>query len=175
MTTVDPAPVDTDAPPRPSRALEVTFAVIALAVCVAYLTLGTQIELRREAAPGQLDARFWPTVLGTLGIGVSVALLVIAIVRPPANRDDLERIQQGGVLRVVVTCALTLGYVALWSVSSIVALGYRIELFPIATAIYMLLLLLIYGLRNWIGLVVYPLALTGFIYVLFGMLLRIPL
>jgi hypothetical protein len=153
----------------------VTFAVIALAMCVAYFTLGTQIELRREAAPGQIDARFWPLVLGTIGIAVSVALLVIAIVRPPANRDDLERIQHGGVLRVAVTCALTLGYVALWSVSSVVALGYRIELFPFVTAIYMFVLLLVYGLRNWIGLIVYPLAVTGFIYVLFGMLLRIPL
>jgi len=175
MTTVDPAPIESDAPPRPSRALEVSFAVIALAVCVTYLTLGTQIDLRQEAAPGQIDARFWPLVLGTIGIAVSVALLVIAIVRPPANRDDLERIQQGGVLRVAVTCALTLGYVALWSVSSVVALGYRIELFPFVTAIYMFVLLLLYGLRNWIGLIVYPLAVTGFIYVLFGMLLRIPL
>jgi hypothetical protein len=175
MTTVDPALIRPDTPPRPSRALEVSFAVIALAVCVTYLVLGTRIELRQEAAPGQLDARFWPIVLGTMGIAVSVALLAIAIVRPPADRDDLERIQHGGVLRVIVTCALTLGYVAVWSVSSIVALGYRIELFPIATAIYLFLLLLVYGLRNWIGLVVYPLAVTGFIYVLFGMLLRIPL
>ncbi|MBT2516960.1 tripartite tricarboxylate transporter TctB family protein [Streptomyces sp. ISL-90] len=175
MTTVVPAPIDTDAPPRPSRALEVTFAVIALAMCVAYFTLSTQIELRREAPPGQLDARFWPLVLGTIGVGSSVALLVIALVRPPANRDDLERIQRGGSLRVAVTCAVTLGYVAIWSVSSIVALGYRIELFPFATAIYMFLLLLVYGLRNWIGLIAYPVAVTGFIYVLFGMLLRIPL
>jgi hypothetical protein len=175
MTTVDFVPIDSEAPPRPSRALEVTFAVIALAMCVAYFTLATQIELRREAAPGQIDARFWPLVLGTIGVGASVALLVIALVRPPANRDDLERIQRGGALRVAVTCALTLGYVALWSVSSIVALGYRIELFPFATAVYMFVLLLVYGLRNWIGLIVYPLALTGFIYVLFGMLLRIPL
>ncbi len=175
MTTGDSGSIEADTPPRPSRALEVSFAVIVLAACVTYLALGTQIELRQEAAPGQLDARFWPIVLGTLGIAVSVALLVIAIVRPPTDRNDLERIRHGGVLRVVVTCVLTLGYVALWSAASIVAFGYRIELFPIATAIYMFLLLLLYGLRNWIALVVYPLAVTGFIYVLFGMLLRIPL
>lgn len=175
MATVDSVPIDADAPPRASRALEVVFAVIALAVCVTYFTLGTQVELRREAAPGQIDARFWPVVLGTIGIGASVALLVAAIVQPPAIRDDLERIQRGGALRVVVTCVLTLSYLAIWSASSIVVLGYRIELFPFATAIFMFLLLLVYGLRNWIGLIVYPLALTGFIYVLFGILLRIPL
>jgi len=39
----------------------------------------------------------------------------------------------------------------------------------------MFVLLLLYGLRSRIGLIIYPLAVTAFIYVLFGMLLRIPL
>ena len=39
----------------------------------------------------------------------------------------------------------------------------------------MFALLLVYGQRRWLGLVIYPLAVTAFIYVMFGMLLRIPL
>ena len=37
------------------------------------------------------------------------------------------------------------------------------------------LLMLVYGHRRWVGLIVYPVAVTALIYVLFGMLLRIPL
>lgn len=158
-----------------SRPLEIAFAAIALALTAGYLYLGTQISLRQEAAPGQIDARFWPLVVGTVGVAVSVALLAIAIARPPQPRDDIERIQPGGVPRVMLTCVLTLGYVGLWVIGSVVAFGYRIELFPVITAVYLVLLMLLYGQRRWLGLVLYPVALTGFIYVLFGMLLRVPL
>lgn len=167
--------IEQDAPPAPSRLMEIAFAAIALAFCAIYLVLGTQIELRREAVAGQIDARFWPLLLGSLGVAASVALLVYAITRPPATREDIERIRPGGVLRVAVTCVLTVVFVALWSVSAVVAFGYRIEIFPIITALYMFVLLLIYGLRSWIALIVYPLTVTAFIYVLFGILLRIPL
>lgn len=175
MDTTSTSSIDLNSHPAPSRLMEVSFAVLALTLCTTYLVLGTQIELRREAAPGQIDARFWPLLLGTIGVATSVALSAIAIAKPPASREDLEHIRPGGIARAVATSLFTIGFVALWSVSSVVALGYRIEIFPIITAIYMLALLLLYGLRNWIGLVVYPLAVTAFIYVLFGMLLRIPL
>lgn len=158
-----------------SRPLEIAFAAIALAVSASYLFLGTRIALRQEAAPGQIDARFWPLVLGAVGVGVALALLVIAFTRPPLSRDDIERAQPGGVLRVVLTCVLTVGYVALWTVGSVILFGYRVELFPIVTAVYLVLLMLLYGQRKWLGLVLYPIAVTAFIYVLFGMLLRVPL
>lgn len=159
----------------PSRALEIAFAAVALAFTATYLFLATRIDLRLETPAGQLDARFWPLVLGTLGVALSVVLLVIAIVRPAPSREDLEVRQPGGILRVVVTCAITLVYVLVWSVASIVAFGYRFELFPVATALYLFVLMLVYGQRRWLGLIIYPLAVTAFIYVLFGMLLRIPL
>ncbi|MGA7147792.1 MAG: tripartite tricarboxylate transporter TctB family protein [Microbacterium sp.] len=175
MSTSD-AVIDTGSDSaRPSRAIEIAFAAVALMLTASYLVLGTQIELRQAAAPGQIDARFWPLLLGTSGVGVSIALLVIALTRPAPSREEIERIQPGGVARVVVTSLITIAYVALWSVSSIVAFGYRIEIFPIITALYMFALLLVYGQRRWLGLVIYPLAVTAFIYVLFGMLLRIPL
>ncbi|MET2011091.1 tripartite tricarboxylate transporter TctB family protein [Microbacterium chocolatum] len=166
---------DDHAPARASRPLEIAFALVALAISGGYLALATRIPLRQEAAAGQIDARFWPTVLGVSAVAVAVALLVIALLRPPLSREDIEAIQPYGVARVVLTSALTLLYVGAWTVSSVVLLGYRIELFPIATALFMIALMLVYGQRKWLGLILYPALVTGFIYVLFGMLLRVPL
>ena len=168
-------PVDDTESATPSRALEIAFAAVALAISATYLYLGTQIELRQEAAPGQIDARFWPLVLGTGAVAVSIALLVFALVRPAPTREDIERIQPGGLFRVVATGILTLVYVGLWTLSSVILFGYRFELFPIITAVYMIALMLVFGHRRWLSLVIYPIALTAFIYVLFGMLLRVPL
>lgn len=159
----------------PSRPLEIAFAVVALAVTSAYLVLATQISLRREAAPGQIDARFWPMVLAVAGVAVAIALLVIAISRPAPGREDIESIQPGGVIRVVTTLVISIAFIALWSLGSIVLFGYRIEVFPVAAALLMAALMLVYGHRRWLSLVIYSASITAFIYVVFGMLLRIPL
>lgn len=170
------APASTHHPAaRPSRALEIAFSAIALTFTATYLALGTQITLRQAAAPGQIDARFWPLVLGAAGVAVSLALLAFALTRPAPSREDIERRQRGGLVRVTLTCAVTVAFIALWAVSSVVAFGYRIEVFPVVAAAYLLVLLLIYGQRRWVGLVAYPLSITVFIYVLFGMVLRVPL
>lgn len=159
----------------PSRALEIAFAIVALAVTAGYLALTTQIHLRREAATGQIDARFWPMILAVTGIVVAIVLLVVAITRPALARDDIERIQPGGVVRVVTTLVISIAFIALWSLGSIVLFGYRIEIFPIAAALLMTSLMLVYGHRRWLSLIIYTASITAFIYVVFGMLLRIPL
>ena len=159
----------------PSKPLEVFFAVVALVFTASYLFLSTRIPLRMEAPAGQIDARSWPILLGTIGVALSVVLLAIAVARPASSREDLERRRPGGILRIVLTCAITLVYVFLWSLASFVAFGYRFELFPIATALYLFVLMLVYGQRKWLGLIIYPIAVTALISVLFGMLLRIPL
>ncbi len=171
----DAAPADEYQSARPSRPLEIAFAAIALAFSSGYLFLGTQIPLRREAAPGQIDARFWPMLIGVSAVVVAVCLLVVAITRPAQGREDLERIQAGGVRRVVVTLLISGAFVALWSVGSVVLFRYRIELFPIAAALLVAALMLVYGHRRWLSLVIYTVVLTAFIYVVFGLLLRIPL
>lgn len=158
-----------------SRPLEIAFALVSLAVASGYLVLATQIELRREAGPGQIDARFWPMVIAVTAIAIAIALLVVAVTRPVPGRDEIERIQPGGVKRVLATLALAGGFIAVWSLSTVVLFGYRIEVFPIAAAVLMAALMLVYGHRRWLSLVIYTVSLTAFIYVVFGMLLRIPL
>lgn len=160
---------------RPSRALEIAFGIVALAFTAGYLVLSTQIHLRREAAPGQIDARFWPMLLGITGVVVAIAILVIAITRPAPGREDIERIQSGGVVRVVITLAVSGAFIALWSLGSVILFGYRIEIFPIAAALLMAALMLVYGHRRWLSLIIYTVSVTAFVYVVFGMLLRIPL
>lgn len=169
------ANITTEPAPEPSRLLEVSFAAVALVFSIVYLVLALQIELRREAAPGQIDARFWPVVLGVIAIVVSVALLILAFIKQPDSRDDLEARQPGGMVRVGLTLIISLLYVAFWNLKSVIIAGYQIELFPIATVLYILALLLLFGQRKIVGLIVYPIAITAFIWVLFGMLLRIPL
>jgi len=160
---------------RPSRALEIAFAVVALAFTAGYLALSTQISLRREVAAGQIDARFWPMLLGVTGVVVAIVLLVFAITRPASGREDIERIQPRGVVRVLLTLVISIAFIALWSLGSVILFGYRIEVFPIAAALLTAALMLLYGHRRWLSLIIYTASLTAFIYVVFGMLLRIPL
>ena len=158
-----------------SRPVEIAFGLAALAFTAGYLALSTQIDLRRQSAPGQIDARFWPLVLGVTGVVVAIAILAIAIARPAPGRDDLERIQREGVIRVIATLVIAGVFIAVWSLGSVILFGYRIEVFPIAAALLMATLMLVYGHRRWLSLVIYTVSVTAFIYVVFGLLLRIPL
>lgn len=158
-----------------SRALEIVFAAVALAAAAGYLALAAQIPLRRETVPGQLDARFWPEVIGVAAVIVAVLLLTTAITRPAPGREEIEGIQPGGIVRVAVTLGISIAFIAVWSLGSVILFGYRIVVFPVAAGLLMAALMLVYGRRRWLSLVVYSVAVTVFIYVVFGMLLRIPL
>jgi len=168
-------PVESDIVAQPSRTLEIVAAAIALVFMTVYLVLVLQIDLRRETGAGQIDARSWPTMLGVLGVVIAAWRLIYAVVRPPAERDDLEKLQKGGMRRLVSTIVLTVIYLALWQVRSVVAFGYNIELFVFITPVFLFGLLYVYGARSWKTFVLFPVITTAFIYVLFGMLLRIPL
>ncbi|MBV0895883.1 tripartite tricarboxylate transporter TctB family protein [Microbacterium sp. NC79] len=137
--------------------------------------MGFQIELRREAAPGQIDARFFPILIGIIALVTSIAMLVFALIKEPPTREDLEKQQSGGMRRVAAALIISIAYVFVWSLKSVVIAGYRIEVFPFATALFIFGLIFLFGQRKIAGLIIYPLAITAFIWVLFGMLLRIPL
>lgn len=175
MTSPDSAAQDVQRGAAPSRPSEIAFAATALAFSVGYFALTTQIALRREAAPGQIDARFWPYVIGITAIAMALLLLVIALTRPAPERDDLDQTNRIGLLRVTATLAITGGFIAFWSLGSLILFGYRVEVFPIAAGLLMATLMLVYGHRRWLSLVIYSVSVTAFVYVVFGMLLRIPL
>ncbi|WP_347754930.1 tripartite tricarboxylate transporter TctB family protein [Agrococcus sp. ProA11] len=156
-------------------AIELVAALALLLVTIVYLVLAGQIELRREAAPGQMDARAWPTFLGVAAVAAAGLLVLRTMLRGAGARDEIEAAQPGALLRVGGTVLIALGYLALWSVGDIALLGLRLALFPVATALTVAALLLLYGHRGWKGLIIYPIALATLNWVLFAMILRIPL
>lgn len=161
--------------PRSSRTMEVLLAAGALVLMAVLLVLASQIELRREAAPGQIDARFWPTVLGWTGVVVAAWRLVVTLTSSPDEREDLERVQDGGPVRLLLTLAAAVAFVAVWNVRDVVAMGYEVKVFPVAAVVLLVGLTWVYGGRGWKALVLFPVATTALIYVLFHTLLRIPL
>lgn len=164
-----------ESPPAPSKTMEIVVALAGALFMVGALVLAQQIELRREAGPGQIDAQFWPTLLALAGLAAALGRLVIVLLRPADERDDLERVRSGGPLRLAITTALTIGFIAVWELREVVLLGYELRVFPYACAILLAALAWVYGARTWKSLALFPLLTTGLIYGLFGTLLRIPL
>lgn len=161
--------------PAPSRRMEVMVAAVALAIIVSVVLLAQQIELRRESAPGQIDARFWPTVLGCTGAVAALWRLALVLRGGPVERDDLERVQPGGAGRLAMTLLLSVVYVALWEQRTVVAAGFQVQVFPVVTVLLLAGLTWLYGGRGWRALILFPVGATALIYVLFHTLLRIPL
>ena len=163
----------------PSKAMEITVAVVALAFNIAFLIGALNIELRQEAGPGQIDARFWPTILAVLGIVLSAWRLLVSSIRPPDDRSDLEATQPGTRGQLLITLLLTLGYLGVWSLKVITfhvfGLVIGVKIFILATPIFLAALLFIFGSRSWKAIVIFPIVTTAFIYLLFGQLLRIAL
>lgn len=161
--------------PAPSRSLEIGISVGAIFVFAWVLYLALTIPIRAEAAPGQIDARFWPTLLAGAGLIIAASRLITTFIVAPESRDELDARQPGGFRRVTVTLLITVVFVAVWSVGEIVLAGYRIQVFPFAMALYLAVLLAVHGARGWKPFVFFPIPLALGTYLLFGTLLRIPL
>lgn len=158
-----PHTVDPEAAERPSRSLEIAVAAVALALGIAGFVLAQNLVLRTET--GGVDPRWWPTVLSSCSALMSAVLLAIAIFRPPFDRSDLERTTRSGWTKLALALAIAIAYVALWQV-----VGYII-----ATVVFLAAIVFAFGGRRWTSLVVYPIVTTGFTYLLFHTLLKVPL
>jgi hypothetical protein len=161
--TPSPADVAPELAAQPSRRLEIVTAAIALGASVAGFALALAIELRTET--GGVDPRFWPTLLSLLAGALSVALLLIAVLRPPFDRSDLEAANRQGAIRLVVALVVAILYVVLWQLA-----GYIV-----ATTLFLAALLWVFGGRSWKTLIIFPVLTTAFTYVLFHTLLKVPL
>lgn len=160
------ASIGTDAPDTiaaPNRAMEITVAVVGLVAGLAGILLARGVELRAET--GGIDPRWWPTVLSIGSAALSAALLVVALVRPPFDRSDLERVSAGGWRRLLLAVVIAAGYVAAWQ-----AVGYLV-----ATVVFLAILVWVFGGRGWKTLILFPVLTTGFTYLLFHTLLKVPL
>lgn len=148
---------------EPSRRFETVIATVALALSVLALVLSRNIHLRMGA--GGIDPKWWPTLLSLVAAALSAVLLAMALFGPPAERDELESTHRDGWARMLVALALSVLYIFAWSRFGYVA----------PTLAYLLALLWLFGVRNRIALVLYPVITTAFIYGLFRLMLRVPL
>ena len=147
----------------PSRPLELVSAVVTLLATGALVFLARAIEVRRET--DGIDPRWWPELLGLIGLALAVVLLVVAAVRPPARRGDIERVTRKGWVRLVATVALTTVFLALWPVTG----------FVVVAPFFLCAVTYLFGGRGWAPLVLYPVVLPGLVYLLFHTLLKVPL
>ncbi|WP_458111103.1 tripartite tricarboxylate transporter TctB family protein [Arthrobacter sp. R1-13] len=147
----------------PSKWLEIAVAAAAVGLTAAVYLLGGAIELRIEQ-PG-MTPRSWPQLLGGLGLALSIVLLLIAVLRPPQSRSELEASTRPGWLRLLLTVAATIAFLAAWPL-----LG-----FVFTAPVFIAVVTAIGGGRGVRALLIYPVVMAALIYALFNLLLKVPL
>lgn len=115
---------------------------------------------------GTIGPRWWPSVLSLIALALSVLLTAVTFTRPPIDRDDLDATTRSGWRQFVATAVLALLFVAAWK--------YAVS-FLVPCALLLAALLWLYGTRRWKPLVFFPLGMTAAIFVLFQLLLKVPL
>lgn len=148
---------------RPSKRMEIAGAAIALLGFAVLIAASRAIEVRRET--GGVDPRWWPQLLGIVGLALSVLLLVRAVTRPPLARGDVREATRDGRLRTVLAVGLAALYIMTWPVAG----------FLVTTPLFLLAGTYLFGGRGWKALLVFPAVLTAGIYLLFDAALQVPL
>jgi hypothetical protein len=146
-----------------SRRLEVLGAVVALVLSALLYVLAGQIDLRAET--GGIDPRWWPRTLGMAGVGLSVVLLAVALLRRPPEREDVEAATRSGRIRLALAVVLSLAYIVVWPVVG----------FATATAVLLAASTAVFGGRGLRALAVFPVGMTAALYLLFHTVLKVPL
>lgn len=159
----DPPPVAGPQLAPTSRALESIVAAVAVVASTVVLLLARDIDSRVDS--GGLSPDWWPLVLGGTGLALSVALLVVGIARPPAEREGVAVATREGWVRAGLVIALSVAFIQVWG-----EVG-----FVVPAIVYLAVVSVIFGVRSWKFLLLFPLGVTALIYVLFDLLLRVPL
>lgn len=166
MGTVEPAAPAAEegvfaAPP--SQRLELVIGAVALAAAVGVLLLSTQITSRVDA--GGLHPKDWPTLLSALAIALSIGLLIKAKVGKPQEREGVNLATRTGWTQVGLVVVAAIVFLLLWAYVN----------FLLACIVFLVGTLVIFGVRSPLWLVAFPVGMTGLIFVLFRLLLRVPL
>jgi len=159
-----------DAPPsggaRPGRRLGDLVPAAAGAVLAAgAFALATQIP--EGARLTQFSPRWWPEILAVLLLLLSACLAASVLRRPSVTpeEDGPGSATRQGAWRLATMLASIAGYGVLW---------YFVD-FRVSTAILFAALTWLGGGRGWKALVLFPIGATALLYLLFGVLLRVPL
>ena len=141
---------------------EITIALAAVALTGSVLLLANAIELRLEL-PG-LTPRSWPTFLGALGLALSLILLITALVKAPGPSDN-ESTTRAGWIKLLLAVAATIAFIVVWPLTA----------FVVAAPVFVSAVTAIGGGRGIRALIIYPVVMTGALYAMFNLLLRVPL
>ena len=164
-TTLNPGAPATRAA-RPGRRLrDLLPALVAAVFAVVAFVLASQVP--EGARLTQFSPRWWPELLAAFVLLLSVCLAVGALLRPTVTveEDTPEEATREGAWRLTAMLASIVGYGVLW---------YFID-FRVSTLVLFIALTWLGGGRGWKALILFPIAATAILYLLFGVLLRVPL
>lgn len=147
-----------------SRVRELAPAAAGVALGLGAFALAAQIPEGTE--PSRFSPRWWPEVLSLVLVGLSLAHAAVSLVGhdPATDDDDLEAATRQGTLRLLSMLAAIAGYGVLW---------YFVD-FRVSTAILFIALTYLGGGRGWKALLAFPVVVTAILYLLFGVVLRVP-
>ena len=149
---------------QPSHKLERGIALTLGAWSVAGIFASRAIAVRTET--GDVDPRWWPTLVCTITLALSLLLTVVSFTKPPFDREDLEVTNRGGWIRLMWTVILSTLYIVAWTITGN---------FVVPSVLLLAALMWIYDGRGWKALLIYPVVTVTFIYLLFHTLLKVPL
>ncbi len=149
-------------PSAASRPREVALGVVSFAVGAGVFLLARSIVLPDR--PTAISPRAWPEALGIGIMALSVLQIVASFTtHPPA--EDIEPATRTGVIRMVGFVAAILAFGVLW---------YYVH-FLVSATLFVAALTWIAGGRGIRDLLLFPLAITVVLYVLFSLLLKVPI
>ncbi|WDZ83364.1 tripartite tricarboxylate transporter TctB family protein [Micromonospora cathayae] len=163
MTTTHPAP-DAGDRSAASPLREAALGGVFLLVGVVLLVLARSIELPQRVMA--VSPRIWPEMLAYGIIGLSVLQIVGSVVRPARDDtdDETEPATRIGILRVAGFVLATAAFGVLW---------YYVH-FLVSATVFIAALTWIAGGRGVKDLVLFPAGVTAVLYVLFALLLKVP-
>ncbi|WP_261166654.1 tripartite tricarboxylate transporter TctB family protein [Microbacterium sp. Marseille-Q6965] len=159
--TQDDATAEADSPAAGSRPREIAIGV-GVAVLGAAVLLAVQ-ALLPEAGRDAFGPRWWPGGLALALTALGVALAIVGGLRPAAATEDAPT--RRGIVRLVILLALIVAYGAAWQF---------IHFIPV-TLVLSCAAAVVLGARGWKGLIVFPIVITAILFLLFGVLLGVPL
>ena len=155
------AHVDTGA--APSKRMELTFSVLALTLGLAMLLSARAMRVRNET--GGMDPRSWPTMIA-FGILLSAGWTLFNAVTGRRAERDVDGATRSGWIQLGVVIAMIVLVLVLWQV------GLS---FLILAPVFIIVCNLAFGLRGVVPLLVFPAVLTALLYLVFQLLLKVPL
>lgn len=147
----------------PSRLMEQAFAIVMLAVGLAVLLGARSIDLRNET--GGIDARFWPTAIGG-GILLSALWVTFNAFTGRRAEREVEVATRTGWIQMLGTIGLTAAVLGVWSAD---------VSFLILAQVLIIGLNALFGLRDVKSLLIFPAVMAGLLYLVFDLLLEVPL